>query len=95
MGESKQFKLRKNAKITILSLSSKDKVLETTGVLKGSTMMNQFSVLVIQLPGKKTKSKENIRLIPEHMVLSIDVHKNGEKEDDKKRGKDKQTTHYA
>ena len=95
MSEFKQFKLRKNAKITIFSLSSRDKVFETAGVFKGNTMMNQFSALIVQLPGKKTKNNENIRLIPEHMVLSIDVHRNGEKEADKKKGKDKHASHYA
>jgi len=95
MGESKQFKLRKNAEVTIFSLSSKDKVFETAGVFKGYTMLNQFSALIVKLPGKTTKNNENIRLIPEHMVLSVDVHKNGEKETDKKKGKDKLTSHYA
>jgi len=90
-----EFKLRKNAKVTVHSLSSKDKVFETEGTFTGYTMLNQFSALIIQLPGKKTKTNENIRLIPEHMVLSLDVHKNGEKEDERKKRKDKHTTHYA
>ena len=90
-----EFKLRKNAELVVRSASGKDEVLETEGSFRGHTMLSQFSALIIQLPGRKMKGRENIRLIPEHMVLSIDVVKNGKKEDGEEKDDEPHSGHYA
>jgi len=88
------FKLRKNAEITVCSLSAKDKVFETTGIFRGTTMLSQFSAFIMEMPGEK-KGKKNVRLVPEHMILTIDIHKNGEVEDEEKKDKEKHSSQYA
>jgi len=89
----KKFNLKKNAEVTVCSLSSKDKVLETRGIFKGYTLLNQISAMIIKIPGKK--ERENLRLIPEHMILSIDLHKNGDEEEEDLRENEGPGTHYA
>ncbi len=74
-----KFTLRKNADVTIRSLSTKDQVYEIRGKLEGYTMLQQSSALIIRLAEKK-KGEDNVCLIPEHMVLSIQVHKNGRRQ---------------
>ena len=89
------FKLRKGAEILVRSLSSKDEVLETQGIYQGNTMIGQGSALIVKLPGRKVKGKENIRLLPEHMLLSIDVIKNGQLKEKGDKDKGKYPTNYA
>jgi len=67
----------------IKSLESRDKPMETTGTFKGYAAVAHDTAIVIELDGSGGEEKGRLRLIPSHMVLSIDVLK-AEKEKEEK-----------
>ncbi|MBU1158096.1 MAG: hypothetical protein KKE24_02010 [Candidatus Thermoplasmatota archaeon] len=68
----------------IKSLESREKPLETTGVFKGYAALAHDTALVMEVEKISGESKEKfMRLIPSHMVISIDVLK-AEKEEEVK-----------
>lgn len=65
------------------SLESRDKPMETTGIFRGYAAVAHDTALVIELGEGHGEDKGKMRLIPSHMIISIDVVK-AEKEEDKK-----------
>jgi len=57
----------------IRSLESRDKPLETVGTFKGYAAVAHDTAMVIELDGSGGQEKGRLRLIPSHMVVSIDV----------------------
>lgn len=67
----------------IKSLESRDKPMETVGIFKGYAAVAHDTAMVIELNGSGGEEKGRLRLIPSHMVISIDVLK-AEKEKEEK-----------
>jgi len=67
----------------IKSLESRDHPMETVGVFKGYAALAHDTAVVIELDKSHGDDKGRIRLIPSHMILSIDVLK-AEKEKEEK-----------
>lgn len=68
----------------VRSLESREKPLETIGVFKGYAAVAHDTAIVMEVELSTGGSKEKfMRLIPSHMVISIDVLK-AEKEEEQK-----------
>jgi hypothetical protein len=67
----------------VKSLESRDKPMETVGIFKGYAAVAHDTAIVIELNGSGGEEKGRLRLIPSHMVISIDVLK-AEKEKEEK-----------
>lgn len=68
----------------VRSLESREKPLETVGVFKGYAAIAHDTALVLEVELSVGESKERlVRLIPAHMIISIDVLK-AEKEEEQK-----------
>ncbi len=57
----------------IKSLESRDKPMETVGIFKGYAAVAHDTAIVIELNSSHGDEKGRLRLIPSHMVISIDV----------------------
>lgn len=67
----------------VKSLESRDKPMETVGVFKGYAALAHDTAVVMELDKSHGEDKGRIRLIPSHMIISIDVLK-AEKEKEEK-----------
>jgi len=67
----------------IKSLESRDHPMETVGIFKGYAALAHDTAVVIELDKSHGDEKGRLRLIPSHMILSIDVVK-AEKEKEEK-----------
>jgi len=67
----------------IKSLESRDHPMETMGIFKGYAALAHDTAVVIELDKSHGDDKGRLRLIPSHMILSIDVLK-AEKEKEEK-----------
>ncbi len=67
----------------IKSLESRDKPMETVGIFKGYAAIAHDTAIVMELNGPLPEEKGRLRLIPSHMIISIDVLK-AEKEKEEK-----------
>jgi len=68
----------------VRSLESRDKPLETIGVFKGYAAIAHDTAVVMEVELSTNDSRERfLRLIPSHMIISIDVLK-AEKEEEQK-----------
>jgi len=67
----------------IKSLESRDHPMETVGIFKGYAALAHDTAVVIELDKSHGDDKGRLRLIPSHMILSIDVLK-AEKEKEEK-----------
>ena len=76
--------LTEGSQYRIKSLEARDKPMETIGVFKGYAAIAHDTALVMELEKPLGEGKAMLRLIPSHMIISIDVLK-AEKE---KRTKD-------
>lgn len=66
----------------VKSLESRDKPLETTGVFKGYAAVAHDTAVVMEVDISAGDRKERLlRLIPSHMIISIDVLKAEKAED--------------
>ena len=75
--------LTEGSQYRIRSLESKDKPMETVGVFKGYAAIAHDTAVVMELENPLGKDKPMLRLIPSHMILSIDVLKAEEEKKDK------------
>lgn len=67
----------------IKSLESRDHPMETVGIFKGYAALAHDTAVVIEIDKSHGDDKGRLRLIPSHMILSIDVLK-AEKEKEEK-----------
>lgn len=67
----------------VKSLESRDHPMETVGIFKGYAALAHDTVVVMELDKPHGDDKGRLRLIPSHMILSIDVLK-AEKEKEEK-----------
>jgi hypothetical protein len=57
----------------IKSIGSKDEPLISTGKLKGYSILGSMEAICIELDKSHKKLSGKIRMIPSHMILSLDV----------------------
>jgi len=67
----------------IKSLESRDHPMETVGIFKGYAAVAHDTAIVMELDKSHGEEKGRLRLIPTHMIISIDVVK-AEKEKEEK-----------
>jgi len=67
----------------IKSLEARDKPMETVGIFKGYAAIAHDTAIAMELNGPGAEEKGRLRLIPSHMIISIDVLK-AEKEKEEK-----------
>lgn len=65
--------LTEGSEYRIKSLEAKDKPMETVGVFKGYAAIAHDTALVMEIQSPIGEHKTMMRLIPSHMVMSIDV----------------------
>jgi len=57
----------------IKSLESRDHPMETVGIFKGYAALAHDTAIVMELDKSHGDEKGRLRLIPSHMIISIDV----------------------
>jgi hypothetical protein len=65
--------LTQGSQYRIKSLESRDKPMETVGIFRGYAAVAHDTALVMELEKKLGEEKGMLRLIPSHMIISIDV----------------------
>lgn len=81
MKKDKEIVLTKGSKYRVKSLEAKDKPLVTHGTFKGYTAIGSDEGICIELDESYKETAGRIRVIPCHMILSIDVIKAKEEEE--------------
>lgn len=71
------------SKYHVRSLASREAVLDTHGVFKGVVSVGTIDALAMELDERHHDLKGKIRVIPSHMVLSIDIVEAAKKEEEK------------
>jgi hypothetical protein len=69
----KKIQLTAGSEYKIMSMESRDKPLITKGTFKGYTMMGDIDALCIELDSSHKTERGKIRIIPSHMIISIDI----------------------
>lgn len=67
----------------VKSLESRDRPMETIGIFKGYAAVAHDTAIVMELDKSHGEEKGRLRLIPSHMIISIDVLR-AEKEEEQK-----------
>ena len=79
--EAEEVKLIEGSQYEIQSIGSKDKPLVTRGTLRGFTMVgNHGEAICVVLDKSHKKLAGKTRVIPTHMLLSIDILKEAKEE---------------
>lgn len=68
-----KIQLTVGSKYKITSMESRDKPLITRGTFKGYTMIGDIDSLCMELDVSHKEAKGKIRVIPSHMIISIDI----------------------
>ncbi|MEF8847585.1 MAG: hypothetical protein V5A68_00420 [Candidatus Thermoplasmatota archaeon] len=88
-----QMELTEGSKYKVTSIGGKNKVLETTGILKGFMSIGiEENAIMMELTEENKEREGKIRIIPLHVILAIDIidlKENNEKDDVK------ETSHYV
>jgi hypothetical protein len=71
--EEKRIQLTVGSEYKITSMESRDKPLVTKGIFKGYTMIGEIDSLCMELGDSHKDSAGKIRVIPSHMIISIDI----------------------
>ena len=69
----------------IKSLESRDHPMETVGIFKGYAAVAHDTAIVMELDKSHGEEKGRLRLIPSHMILSIDVVKAEREKEEKEK----------
>ena len=69
----KKIQLTQGSKYKITSMESRDKPLITRGMFKGYTMIGDIDSLCMELDSSHKGNKGKTRVIPSHMIISIDI----------------------
>lgn len=80
------------SKYHVRSLASREAVLETTGTFKGVVSVGTIDALAMELDARHETMQGKVRVIPTHMVLSIDILEAVKKEEE---AKDEAHMHYT
>ena len=71
--EEKRIQLTVGSEYKITSMESRDKPLVTKGIFKGYTMIGEIDSLCMELGDSHKDSAGKTRVIPSHMIISIDI----------------------
>ena len=85
MNEEKKLELTEGSVYKITSLGSRDNLIETEGTFKGFISIGVDETgLLIELSGTHGEREGNVRIVPLHVILLIDIldAKENEKKDD-------------
>lgn len=80
------------SKYHVRSLASREAVLESRGTFRGFTSVGSIDGLAIELDESHKDMKGKLRVIPSHMVLSIDILEAAKTDDEKA---DELSMHYT
>ena len=73
MKDKEPLQLTVGSMYKINSLGSKDAPIVTTGIFKGYSIVGNIEALCIELDKSHKGFKGKIRMIPSHMILTVDV----------------------
>jgi len=65
--------LTNGSRYTITSLGNKDRAMITKGIFRGYTVVGNVDGVCMELDGTHRELKGKIRVLPSHMILSIDI----------------------
>jgi hypothetical protein len=65
--------LTNGSRYEITSLGNKDRALVTKGIFRGYTVVGNVDGVCIELASSHKGLKGKIRVLPSHMILSIDI----------------------
>ena len=71
--EEKRIQLTVGSEYKITSMESRDKPKVTKGIFKGYTMIGEIDSLCMELDSSYKEMKGKTRVIPSHMIISIDI----------------------
>lgn len=71
--EEKRIQMTVGSEYKITSMESRDKPLVTKGIFKGYTMIGEIDSLCMELDSSYKEMKGKTRVIPSHMIISIDI----------------------
>ena len=78
-----EIRLIEGSEYEVQSLGSREAPLVTKGIFRGYTMVgNHAEALCIELGSSHKKFEGKIRVLPSHMILAIDIIKEGEEEEE-------------
>lgn len=92
MSENDEIVLTKGSRYRITSMETRDKPLITHGIFRGYAAVGPDDGLCIELDASHSELAGKVRIIPCHMVISIDV---VEQAEERKREKEKPGTMYG
>lgn len=92
MKKNKEIVLTKGSKYRVKSLEAKDKPLVTHGIFRGYTAIGSNEGICIELDESYREAAGRIRVIPCHMILSIDVIK---AEEEKEKMKERPSPYFG
>lgn len=69
----KDFVLTKGSRYRIKSIETREKPLITHGTFEGYTAVGRDEAIAIKLDDSHKEMKDQMRIIPIHMILAIDV----------------------
>lgn len=93
---SEDFQLTVGSKYLVKSVLTREQTQETEGVFRGITTVGTNDSILMELGGKAGPLKGKMRIIPTHMVVSIDVLEVAEKPaTNKKRTAGEENVHYG
>lgn len=61
------------SKYHVRSLASREAILDTKGVFRGFTSVGSIDGIAVELDDSHPELKGKLRVIPSHMVISIDI----------------------
>ncbi len=85
MQETDEIQLTRGSKYQILSLGSKDEPITSTGKFVGYTSIGNSDGICLELDKSHKKMKGKLRIIPSHIILTIDVISIASQEDEKEK----------
>jgi len=71
------------SKYYVRSLASREAVLDTKGTFRGFTSVGSIDGLAMELDETHKELKGKLRVIPSHMIISIDILEAAKKDEDK------------
>ena len=71
--EEKKIQLTVGSEYKTTSMESRDKPLVTKGIFKGYTMIGEIDSLCMELGDSHKEMEGKTRVIPSHMIISIDI----------------------
>ncbi|MFP3872297.1 MAG: hypothetical protein ACOCTR_05020 [Candidatus Natronoplasma sp.] len=84
MAKNKRIQLTEGSHYLIKSLCTRDEALETRGYFEGYLQLGKYQAVIIKLDDSNEKEGEK-RIIPCHMISSIDIIDQAEPEDEDKK----------